>query len=629
MCGIAGYFSNTGFFGDSIEKMTQRINHRGPNSQGVFKEKSVALGHRRLSILDLSDRANQPMMSHNGRFVMVYNGEIYNYREIAAQLKFTNPGINFNTSSDTETILELFALQGMQSIQSFNGMFAIAIYDRQQEELTLVRDRIGIKPFYYYWDGFNLAFASELKSLMESPAIKKEINPNAILKYFNLGFVPAPDSIYKNVYKLEPGACLRLKNQSLEVFKYWSVDSALSEDVFSNEKQALVLLSDLLSSSVQFQLRSDVPFGVFLSGGIDSSLITSLAVKFSGTKINTFSIGFEENKFDESRYAAAVAKHLGTNHHQFIVKFKDAFNLIEDIVNVYDEPFADSSAIPTMLVSKLAKQHVTVTLSGEGGDELFMGYGAYKWASRLDSFPFNTFRPFIGGAFAKMSTRFKRIAQLLDYDEYSFSHIFSQEQYLFSKPELRNLINEQTNKEGDWEELLKRKNANIFDLKKIGKRDLSMSELQAIFDIKTYLPDDLLTKVDRASMRYGLETRVPFLDHRVVEFALNLNKNFKIKNSVQKYLLKEILYQYIPSTYFDRPKQGFAIPLSKWINKDLRPLIDEYMNESLIKDQAIFNYAYIINLQKRLVEGEYYLYNRLWQILVFQMWYNNVHLKTP
>ena len=627
MCGIAGYYSNNGFFGDSIEIMTQRINHRGPNSQGIFREKKAALGHRRLSILDLSERANQPMFSHNERYVMVYNGEIYNYREIAAQLKFTNPGINFNTSSDTETVLELFALQGMQSIQSFNGMFAIAIYDRHQEELTLVRDRIGIKPLYYFWDGCNLAFASELKALMELPSIKKEINPNAILKFLNLGFVPAPDSIYKNIYKLEPGACLRLKNNSLEIFKYWSVDSSLSEDVLSNEKQALVLLSDLLSSSVQFQLRSDVPFGVFLSGGIDSSLITSLAVKFSGTKINTFSIGFEENKFDESRYAAAVAKHLGTNHHQFIVKFKDAFNLIEDIVNVYDEPFADSSAIPTMLVSKLAKQHVTVTLSGEGGDELFMGYGAYKWAQRLESFPFNAFRPLMGSAFEKMSTRFKRISKLLSYDEYSFSHIFSQEQYLFSKAELLSLINEQINKEGEWEGLLVRKNSNVFDLKKVGKRNLSLSELQAIFDIKTYLPDDLLTKVDRASMRFGLETRVPFLDHRVVEFALNLNKNLKIKNNVQKYLLKEILYQYIPPSNFDRPKQGFAIPLSKWINKDLKPLLEEYMSEASINEQGIFNYSYIRELKQRMAKGESYLYNRLWQILVFQMWYKNVYLK--
>ncbi|MCC7051137.1 MAG: asparagine synthase (glutamine-hydrolyzing), partial [Bacteroidia bacterium] len=508
MCGIAGYYSPDNFFKDSIEKMTLAISHRGPDAQGVFKEKKIALGHRRLSVLDTSDRANQPMFSHDNNYVIVYNGEVYNYRELSADLKFTNNQLVFNTSSDTETILELFVQKGTQCLQNLNGMFAIAIYDRQKEELVLVRDRIGIKPLYYYWDGMNLAFASEIKALLQSDSIKPEINPASVLKYLHYGCIPAPDSIYKNIYKLEPGAYLKVNENGLEHFKYWTIESTLQSEVISNEKQALVVLSDLLASSVQYQLRSDVPFGVFLSGGIDSSLVAAQASKFSGTTINTFSIGFEENKYDESRYAATVAKYLGTNHHQFTVTFKDAINLIQDLPSIYDEPFADSSAVPTLMVSKMARKHVTVTLSGEGGDELFMGYGIYNWANRVSNPLINSARPLAVHLFNQLGSRYKRIARLLDYDTFQFSHLFSQEQYLFSVKDIKKLVPNNYTPYDAFKTGVTNLNERILNAKQIDNRKLTLSELQSIYDLKLYLPDDLLTKVDRASMRFGLETRV-------------------------------------------------------------------------------------------------------------------------
>lgn len=621
MCGIVGYFSSEGFFGDSIELITRSLSHRGPNAQGIFKEKNVALGHTRLSILDLSEKANQPMFSHTTNYVMVYNGEVYNYKELSSELKFNQKQISFNTNSDSETVLELFSYKGLACLEHLNGMFAFAIYNRIKEEIVLVRDRIGIKPLYYYWDGKNLAFASELKALITIPTIKKEINFESIYKYFHLGFVPAPDSIYKNIYKLEPGCCLIANKAGIEIHKYWSLEANLQTETINDEKQAIVILSDLIASSVQFQLRSDVPFGVFLSGGIDSSLITAQAARFSGTTINTFSIGFEENKFDESKFAFAIAKYLGTNHHQFIVTFKDVFNLIEGLPAIYDEPFADSSALPTLLVSKLAKQHVTVTLSGEGGDELFMGYGIYKWANRLDNALVKLIKPVAVWGFKKLNSRYKRVAELFNYDTFSFSHLFSQEQYLFSSKELKNLLDNETNNYKSFLNSLLIKNEYVLGFRKINKRILALSELQSIFDLKTYLPDDLLTKVDRASMYYGLETRVPYLDHRIVAFALNLNHKLKIKNGVQKYLLKEVLYQYVPKEYFNRPKQGFSIPLSKWMNNELVPLINDYLNESVIKSQGIFNYQAIQQLIKNYRQGDNYLYNRLWLLLMFQLWY--------
>src|ERR1035437_6137922 len=379
MCGISGYFTTNNFFTkEDLDIMVETQNHRGPDSNGIFLHNYVGLGHNRLSIIDLSERGIQPMHSHSKRYVIVYNGEVYNFAEIASQLKYKNDSeFNFNSSTDTEVILEAFASYGTSFIDQLNGMFAFAIYDKQEEELYIFRDRIGIKPLYYYWDGQNFAFASEIETLKNIKKLNLQINYSTIPQYLNLGYIPAPYSIYENCYKLEQGHYIKINKNSFEKKQYWSLASSLSDKIIDDEKQAIVLISELLASSVQYQLKSDVPYGVFLSGGIDSSLVTANAVKLSGTKINTFSIGFENQKFNDAVYAKKIADYLGTNHHEFTVTTNDAIDTLDDYMDAYGEPYADSSGIPTLLISRLAKKHVTVTLSGEGGDELFHGYGSY------------------------------------------------------------------------------------------------------------------------------------------------------------------------------------------------------------------------------------------------------------
>ena len=623
MCGITGFYSqNHNFSTVDLENMTTALQHRGPDANGYFLDEIVGLGHRRLSVLDLSENANQPMHSHDNRYVMIYNGEVYNYREIANELKSVDniPKINFKTSSDSEIILEAFVQWGVEFVHKLNGMFAIAIYNKQTQELYLFRDRMGIKPLYYFWNGDNFVFASELKALLKVSGIPRKINNKAIYSFLNLGFIPTPMSIYESIYKMEAGSFLKVSKNGLEQKKYWSLISSLNDKVISNEKEALVKLSDLLISSVQYQLKSDVPFGVFLSGGIDSSLITAQAVNLSSVKVNTFSIGFEENRYNESEYAKKVANHLGTNHHEFMVSYKDAVEMIDDVFEAYGEPFSDSSAIPTMLVSKLAKKHVTVALSGEGGDELFFGYGSYKWAQRLNNPFLKTLRQPIGKALSLMDNRCKRAAMLFQYgaSDKLESHIFSQEQYLFSSAEAFGLLNNRDEKDV----LL---GSSEMALNTLEKRKLNAMEKQALFDLHYYLPDDLLTKVDRASMHFSLETRVPYLDHRIVEFALNLSPDLKYRNGISKYLLKEILYQYLPKEFFARPKQGFAIPLEKWLKGELSYLITDYLSEKMIRKYDIVNYTEVEKLKQEFNSGKNYLYNRLWVLIVLHKWLEKNH----
>ncbi len=618
MCGIAGYFSKTKRFSEEdLKVMTGTMIKRGPDAEGFYTENKVGLGHRRLSILDLNAIANQPMLSSNERYVIVYNGEVYNYNEIANELRISSNWqnrVDFKTSGDTEVILEAFSTYGPLFIEKLNGMFALAIYDRKNEELFLFRDRIGIKPLYYYWDGSDFLFASEINAIKKIKEKELTISKEAISCFLHLGFIPAPLSIYNEIKKLEPGGFMKISKEGVETQKYWTLKATLKENTIKNEKQALVKLGDLLMSSVLYQLKSDVPFGVFLSGGIDSSLITAQAVSLSSVKVNTFSIGFEENRYNESEHAKAISKYLGTNHYEFIVSYKDAIDNIENIFDAYGEPFSDSSAIPTMLVSKLAKQHVTVTLSGEGGDELFMGYGAYNWAKRLNhpivKFLKNQIRQYLS---LNGSNKYRRAANLFDYenDDNIQSHIFSQEQYLFSQKELRHLLDKSYSFQ--FQELFSR--ANFDQIKR-----LNPCEKQALFDVVFYLPDDLLTKVDRASMFHSVEARVPYLDHRIIEFALNLSPELKIKKGVQKYLLKEILYQYVPDFYFNRPKQGFAIPLESWLKNELRYLIEENLNKSVVERYNIMEYVKIEGLLKKFFAGESYLYNRIWLLIVIHRW---------
>jgi asparagine synthase (glutamine-hydrolysing) len=636
MCGIAGFYSTTNFFKEeAIKLMTDKLSHRGPDSEGQYYDGVCGLGHRRLSIIDLSDRANQPMVSSNERYEIVYNGEVYNFQEIGARIKEKNADskFKFKTSSDTEVILEAFVQYGLDFVHQLNGMFAIAIYDKVEKELYLIRDRLGIKPLVYYWDGNHLAFASEIKALKELKYLDFEINPSAISDFLHLGFIAAPNSIYSKIHKLIPGAYLKVNAQGISTTRYWNIRNKLSNNIIHNKEEALVKLSDLLMSSVQYQLKSDVPFGVFLSGGIDSSLVAAQAVNLSSVKVNTFSIGFEENSFNESQYAKAVANHIGTKHHEFIVSYKDAIGLIDKIFDVYDEPNADSSYIPTMLVSKLAKNYVTVTLSGEGGDELFFGYGSYKWAKRLSSPFFNAIRPGMSFVFERLSSRYNRIAKLINYeDSYNLrSHILSQEQYFFTNKEIEKLAYEPYVKPAFLENFVNNESSIILAESHsshgsvLKERKLTNMEQQALFDIQYYLADDLLTKVDRSSMIHSLETRVPYLDHRVVEFAVNLSPNLKYNNNVSKFIIKQILYKYVPEKLFQRPKQGFAIPLSKWLKNELQFLIFDYLNEDIIKKYNVVKSEEVEKLKHDFQNGKDYLYNRLWLLIVLHKWLKENH----
>ena len=389
MCGINGYISsNKNFNQEELKKSLQRIRHRGPDNQNVWVKGKVGLGHRRLSIIDLSDDANQPMTSNSERYVAVFNGEIYNFKQIAQKHK-----LNLKTSSDTEVILEAFEQQGVSFINELNGMFSLAVFDKETNKIFLFRDRMGIKPLFYYYDGENFAFASEIKALLEFNFIKNNIklNKNSVSLFLQFGYIPEPETIFNNIKKFPSGNYAIYHNNRLEITNYWSIESKITKNTISDISTAKNKLNELLVESVKLRMISDVPLGTFLSGGIDSSLVTAVAQSISKKPIKTFSIGFAESKFNEAAYAAKVARYLNTDHHEFIVSEKDVLELIDNFFDIYDEPFADSSGFPTILVSKMAKKYVTVVLSGDGGDELFHGYGAYIWANRLNNNLINTF----------------------------------------------------------------------------------------------------------------------------------------------------------------------------------------------------------------------------------------------
>jgi len=533
---------------------------------------------------------------------MIYNGEVYNFKEIEKELRSTIYDLRLKTSSDSEVILEAFALCGPEFVNRLNGMFAIVIYDKEEKIFYFFRDRIGIKPLYYFWDGQNFAFASELKSLLKSAFINKNIsiNPVAINEYLHLGYIPEPHSIYNNIFKFPAGSFGKLNSKGFEIRRYWNIDDKISDKIITDENEAKEILKDLLISSIKYRLISDVPFGTFLSGGIDSSLVTAVAQSVSSEPVNTFTIGFKETTHDESPYAKAIADYLGTNHHEYILTEKDALDLIPELSGIYDEPFADSSAIPTLLVSKMARQSVTMTLSGDGGDELFMGYGAYHWAERFDNPFIHAFRSPIRKILSLLSNRYKRAALLFEKvpQDQLCSHIFSQEQYLFSRSEIKKILKPEFYHEFQLDE------------KPVLERKLTPSEEQSLFDLKYYLKDDLLVKVDRASMHYSLETRVPLLDYRIVEFAYNLHPLLRNRNGVSKYLLKKVLYDFVPAKYFDRPKWGFAVPLERWMKSGK-------MNHEVENSGAeiFFNTAEIEHLHKEFfIKRKDYLYNRVWEL---------------
>ena len=594
--------------------MVNTIDYRGPDDEGYFLSEfqggQAGMGFRRLAILDLSPKGHQPMVFQN--LVVTLNGEIYNFKEIRTELQ--KLGCQFNSNSDTEVVIKAFHLWGIKMVERFIGMFAIAIFNTDSNELFLIRDRMGIKPLYYYLNGKDLIYSSELKPIIAYPYFEKELNFNSLSKYLFHGYITGPETIFSNVFKLEPGTYLKLSDGRIDIVKYWNIKEIYlnnRSEKIASEEDCLFQFDDLLESSVKYRMISDVPIGSFLSGGIDSSLITAVMQKLSDQPINTFTIGFDVESYDEATKAKEVSKFLGTNHHELNLPVGRAKELIEDLPGLYDEPFGDSSALATILVSQLAKKSATVVLSGDGGDELFCGYKNYKSVREMRKIisvgkVLNIFQKHsdLAKTLFRINPRFGRYPYLNSNINIINSN------YILSRYFLANIfLNKQY----------------VLDNKYFSLADIS-SEIQELYmlnDMVTYLPDDILTKVDRATMSVSLEARVPLLDHRIVEFSFKVPHHLKDNRGVQKYLLKALAYKYIPKTLLDHPKQGFGVPVFKWMKSELHYLIDMYLSDIYLIKQQIFNPLSIRRLiqefnssENSIPTGSY-----IWNILMFQLWY--------
>jgi len=652
MCGIAGIFSKSASWdlAKTIKCMANSLLHRGPDDAGVWVDEAagIALGHRRLSILDLSPAGHQPMLSISGRYVIVFNGEIYNHMELRLDLEKIPPGLHSSSEnivwcghSDTETLLAGFETWGIEAtLKKTVGMFAIALWDREERVLTLARDRIGEKPLYYGWQGDTFLFGSELKALKAHPDFLAEIDRDAICLYLRHCAIPAPYSIYKGIKKLLPGTFLQLSLgrdvdnlRALNPKKYWCLAEVVAQGVAApfvgSDMDAIAVLDSQLKQSVGLQMMADVPLGAFLSGGVDSSTVVALMQAQSIRRVKTFSIGFDEQDYNEANYAKAVAQHLGTEHTELYVSSAEAMQVIPMLGRIYDEPFADSSQIPTFLVSQMARQHVTVSLSGDAGDELFCGYNRYALADiwgRIEKVPFGVRRmaghlvksvaPSTWDAFFKLTANFatlpvnmsekleKLATRLVSVDGvnalyYSLvSEIDNPEQVLIGAKEPATWLTEVG------------MNSSFVDPK-----------LHMMFmDAMTYLPDDILVKVDRAAMANSLETRVPLLDHRVIEMAWSLPMTMKVRDGKSKWILRQVLYQYVPKQLIERPKAGFAIPLGDWLRGPLRDWVEALLDESRLQQEGFFNAEYIRTAWQVHLEGKRNNSTFLWNILMFQVW---------
>lgn len=623
MCGITG-FVNISFTKTHIEQMTSCLSHRGPNAEGYFIDEvnGVGLGHRRLSILDLSDTANQPFYSDDKRYIIVFNGEVYNFQEIKQKLSSRT----WKTTGDTEVILAAYQEWGKSCVEHFNGMFAFVIYDTLENKLFLCRDRIGVKPLYYYHKDDIFIFASEIKAIKAIQPLS--INYSAIANYLYIGYTPAQQSFYEHLYKFPAGCVGVFQNNKLYIEPYWKLENKILPQTVTDFEEAKKQLVELLQSSISYRLISDVPVGIFLSGGTDSSIITALAKRVSTSSVNTFSIGFRETQYNEAPFARRVAEYLKTNHQEFILHEDDALDLIDKIINWYDQPFSDSSCIPTYLVSQMASKYVRVALSGDGGDELFMGYGMYKWAARLNNpfFKNKNGRNIVAYLLQKSwSNKYKRASHVFDYTskERIKSHIFSQDQYFFTHQEIKKLLSSKQDSTLTLDEEIN-----------TSARKLTPKEQQSFFDIKNYLKDDLLVKVDIASMQHGLEVREPLLDYRLVEFALNVDEKLKVKGDEFKFLLKQVLYDFIPQKYFDRPKWGFSIPLRIWLKNKLRGRVENLLSKEIVNECKIVKYEEVKELKERFFrKKEDYLYNRIWTLMILHQWLvkelTHTYVKSP
>lgn len=628
MCGIAGFVDfRKKTTEETLAKMSCALPHRGPDGQGVYfhptDDAQIGLGHRRLSIIDLSSAANQPM--HYNGLHLIFNGEIYNYNEI--RNKLIELGHQFTTHSDSEVILHSWKEWKEKSIDQWRGMFAIAIYDEQAQELICIRDRAGVKPFYYYWKDGLFLFGSELKSLTAHPDFVKVINKNAVASFLQYGCIPHPHSIYKDTYKLPPGHLLRLKlsTKEISIKQYWNVYDHYNKPKLNiGIEDAIEETEKILSESFQYRMVADVPVGVFLSGGYDSSCVTALLQTNSSERIKTFTIGTTDKKLDEAPYAKAIAQHLGTDHTEYYCTPKEALDIIPELPHFYDEPFADSSAIPTILVSRLARKKVTVALSADAGDEIFAGYNRYDYISRygnkLRSIP-KPLRKMAAATMEKVSSesipffrnkynfhsRYDKLKNLLH--DPSPSELLKNLSQVFSKSDLQKLF------AVDFEEL-----PTVHNSTELKPQFYDPLSYMMAIDYQTYMADDILQKVDRATMSVSLEGREPFLDQKIIEWVAQLPSDYKYHRGQKKYILKKIVHKYVPKEMMERPKMGFGIPVESWLGNELKDFVNEYLSEKNL-DHGLFNVQKVKNLVSEFFNGRTEKHLKIWYLLMFQMWY--------
>lgn len=630
MCGICGYVSKRNITLEQLKAMNDTMYHRGPDDSGeeIYEMSGgwqVGFGQRRLAIMDLSALGHQPMHSANQQVSVVFNGEIYNHRELREELA----DYPFRSNCDTEVIIAAYLKWGIRCVERFNGMFAIALYDRETEELWLVRDRIGKKPLYYWYEGGNLVFASEMKPIMACPGFDGRIDSPVLSRYLFQQYINAPESIYEHVYKTEPGSVVLFLKGELRTWKYWDVKKVYHEaqkSLVEDYAQAKNELKERLKKSVKARMVADVPLGSFLSGGYDSSLVTAIAQECSDSPVKTFSIGFHEEKYNEAKYARAVADYLGTDHTELYIDEKDMFELVESIPAYYDEPFADSSEIATMMVSKLAREYVTVALSGDGGDEFFCGYNIYAnvaQAQRLDGLGamVHGVCSLPGFKQAHMENKLPfRVRVIAGNRERESKTQFGAGNYLVRAKAMV----KQKDSGDEW----------------LPVHYLTESEYQVknwqirrmLLDMDTYLPGDILCKVDRASMKYSLESRCPILDTDVMEFSYRIPHRFKYAGKDKKHILKDIAYDYIPRNLLDRPKVGFGVPLDKWLRGGLREQLLGYSSYEFLKRQDIFDAQYVSKMVEEYIRtgdggpATGANYSKLtWSFFVFQQWYQKYH----
>lgn len=643
MCGIAGFWLSkpaTEPAPEILERMAGAIEHRGPDDAGYLFEPDFGIGlaHRRLSILDLSVEGHQPMESASGRYAIIFNGEVYNFQEIAAEIGERH----WRGHSDTEAMLEAIEHWGLEAaVQRFVGMFVFALWDRQERNLHLVRDRLGIKPLYYGNVCGQFVFASELKSLREFPGFAGEIDRNALALFMRHDYIPAPHSIYQDILKLSPGCILTLRSTDSEpeIRSYWSAADAArvgrEAPLHTSEEEITAELRRTLASAVKLRMISDVPLGAFLSGGIDSSLVVALMQEQSSRPVRTFTIGFNEGDYNEAAHARRVAQHLGTDHTELYVTPQQTLDVVPLLPSMYDEPFADSSQIPTYLVSKLARSKVTVSLSGDGGDELFGGYNRYLFTRRI----WNSLKPL------PYSGRKLAAAALSSVGPRSFDRAYAAVRFLIPSGKRITAAGNKVHRIAEF--LPSRSPQEIYfralshwhnpeglvlganepsTVKRVIEESNSLPSLEEqmmVADQRVYLPDDILTKVDRASMAVSLEARVPILDHRVVELAWKLPLHYKIRNGVSKWALRQVLYQYVPKELLERPKMGFAVPLEHWLRGPLRAWAEDRLSEESLSRHRLLNIPVVRKKWREHVSGSRNWQHQLWNVLVFQDWYEH------